>query len=201
MSLLQEIQNESNGALFRRADLHIHSFGEDGSYDVTDASMTPESIVDTAITERLDLIAITDHNSIANVRRALKYAEGKSLLVVPGVELSTPQGHLLVYFETADQLQRFFGKLTISDDRKACHNTIPQCLRFAEEFNGFGICAHIELDSGLEKAHPKFDTFKQEVFNCSNLLGLEITNAANGSWFSHDDTDVNRRNCVVNATR
>lgn len=105
MSLLQEIQNESNGALFRRADLHIHSFGEDGSYDVTDASMTPEGIVDTAITERLDLIAITDHNNIANVRQALKYADGKSLLVVPGVELSTPQGHLLVYFETADQLQ------------------------------------------------------------------------------------------------
>ena len=197
MSLLHEIENESNGALFRRADLHIHSFGEDGSYDVTDASMTPQGIVDTAITERLDLIAITDHNTFANVRPALKYAEGKGLLVVPGVELSTPQGHLLVYFETADQLQRFFGKLTISDDRKACHNTIPQCLRFAEEFNGFGICAHIELDSGLEKAHPKFDAFKQEVFNCPNLLGLEISNAANSAWFSHDDTDANRRNCVV----
>lgn len=197
MSLLQEIQNESNGALFRRADLHIHSFGEGGSYDVTDASMTPEGIVDTAIAEQLDLIAITDHNNIANVRPALTYAGGKGLLVVPGVELSTPQGHLLVYFETADQLQRFFGKLTISDDRKACHNTIPQCLRFADEFNGFGICAHIELDSGLEKAHPKFDAFKQEVFNCPNLLGLEIANATNSAWFSHDDTDANRRNCVV----
>ncbi len=197
MSLLQEIQNESNGAQFRRADLHIHSFGEDGSYDVKDATMTPEGIIDTAIAERLDLIAITDHNQIANVRSALKYAEGKPLLVIPGVELSTPQGHLLVYFETADHLQRFFGKLTISDDRKACHNTISQCLRFAEEFNGFGICAHVELDSGLEKAHPKFDAFKQEVFNCPNLLGLEISNASNSTWFSHDDTDANRRNCIV----
>lgn len=197
VSLLQEIHNESNGAQFRRADLHIHSFGEGGSYDVTDAMMTPEGIVDTAIAERLDLIAITDHNQIANVRPALKYADGKRLLVIPGVELSTPQGHLLVYFETADQLQRFFGKLTISDDRKACHNTIPQCLRFAEEFSGFGICAHIELDSGLEKAHPKFDAFKQEVFNCPNLLGLEIAKASNSAWFSHDDADANRRNCVV----
>ena len=181
MPLLHEIQNESNGAQFRRADLHIHSFGDGGSYDVTDATMTPEGIVETAIAERLDLIAITDHNQIANIRPALKYADGKGVLVIPGVELSTPQGHLLVYFETAEQLQRFFGKLTISDDRKACHNTIPQCLRFAEEFNGFGICAHIELDSGLEKAHPKFDAFKQEVFNCPNLLGLEIANAANSA--------------------
>lgn len=197
MSLLQEIQKESNGALFRRADLHIHSFGPDGSYDVTDAQMTPEAIVDTSIAERLDLIAITDHNQIGNVRSALRYAQGKSLLVVPGVELSTPQGHLLVYFETADQLQRFFGKLTISDDRKACHNTVPQCLQFAAEYNGFGICAHIELDSGIEKAAPKFDAFKQEVFNCPNLLGLEITNASNSAMFSHDDADPNRRNCAV----
>lgn len=197
MSLSQEILSESNGALFRRGDLHIHSFGEDGSYDVSDATMTPEGIVDTAIAEKLDVIAITDHNEIGNVKRALKYSEGKGLLVVPGVELSTPQGHLLVYFETHEQLRNFFGKLTISDGRKACHNTIPQCLRFAQEFDGFGICAHIELDSGLEKAHPKFDAFKQEVFDCPNLLGLEISYAANSAWFSHDDVDANRRNCAV----
>lgn len=197
MSLIQEIQNESNGAQFRRADLHIHSFGEGGSYDVTDTTMTPEGIVDTAIAERLDLVSITDHNQIGNVRAALKYAEAKGLLVIPGVELSTPQGHLLVYFETVDQLQRFYGKLTISDDWKVCHNTIPQCLRFAGEFGGFGICAHIELDSGIEKAAPKFDAFKQEVFNCPNLLGLEIAHASNSALFSHDDVDESRRNCAI----
>lgn len=197
MQLIDEILCESNGASFRRADLHIHSFGEGGSYDVNDASMTAEGIVDTAIAERLDVIAITDHNDIGNVRQAIKYAEAKRLLVIPGVELSTPQGHLLVYFETADQLHRFFGKLNISDDRKVCHDTIPQCLRFAAEFSGFGICAHIELDSGLEKAAPKFDAFKQEVFNCPNLLGLEIAHASNSTLFSHDDADANRRNCAV----
>jgi hypothetical protein len=197
MSLQQEIQNESNGAQFRRADLHIHSFGDGGSYDVSDAAMTPEAIVDTALAERLDLIAITDHNQIANVRPILRYATGKGLLVVPGVELSTSQGHLLVYTPTIDCLERFMGKLNVSADRKACHNTIPQCLQFAAECDGFGICAHIELDSGVDKAHPKFDTFKQEIFNCSNLLALEIANAATSSWYTHDDTDANRRGCAV----
>ena len=89
MALLQEIQSESNGAQFKRADLHIHSFGESGSYDVSDVTMTPEAIVDTAIVERLDVIAITDHNQIADIRPALKHTIGKQLLVVPGVELST----------------------------------------------------------------------------------------------------------------
>lgn len=197
MSLLQEIEGESNGANFHRADLHIHSYGDGGSYDVNDPTMSPQNIVDTAIAERLDVIAVTDHNQIGNVRSAIQHAKGKSLLVIPGVELSTPQGHLLVYCETLDKLERFFGKLNISADRKACHNTIPQCLQYAEEFDGFGVCAHIELDSGLEKAHPRFDAFKQDVFNCRNLLALEIANAGSATWFTQEDDDVNRKNCAV----
>jgi ABC-type lipoprotein export system ATPase subunit len=89
------------------------------------------------------------------------------------------------------------GLFSVALDRKACHNTISQCLQFAAEFDGFGICAHIELDSGLEKAHPKFDAFKQEVFNSPNLLALEIANVASSTWFTHDDADANRRSCAV----
>ncbi len=195
--LIQEIQAESNGALFRRADLHIHSFGDTGSYDVTDPGMTPQAIVDIALAENLQVIAITDHNQAGNVRSALAHAAGKGILVVPGVELSTPQGHLLVYCETLDNLERFVGKLNISADRKLCHNTVAQCLQYADEFEGFGICAHIELDSGLEKACPKFDAFKQDIFNCRNLLGLEFANAGNSTRFSHEDDDVARKNCAV----
>jgi predicted metal-dependent phosphoesterase TrpH len=54
------------GAKFVRADLHIHSYGEYGSFDVNDTSMTPEAIVDTAIEKGLSIISITDHNKIRN---------------------------------------------------------------------------------------------------------------------------------------
>ncbi len=195
--VLTEMMSNSNGAQFRRADLHIHSFGVSGSYDVTDTTMTPEGIVDTAIREKLDVISITDHNVIGNVRQAIKHAEGKPLLVVPGVELSTQQGHFLVYCPSAEQLEGFYGKLTITPDKKACSNTIPQILKFAEEFGGFGICAHIESDAGLEKSHPKFDTFKQEIFNCKNLLGIEILHIDNSAWYSHSDDNPDRKNCVA----
>ena len=104
---VEEIKKTSNGAQFRRADLHVHSFKDGGSYDVDDVGMTPHGIVDTAITENLQVIAIADHNVITNVRAAVKYAEGKQILVVPAVELSTPQGHLLVYCPTADKLEGF----------------------------------------------------------------------------------------------
>ena len=72
--ILDEIKLHSNGAQFRRADLHIHSFGDGGSYDVSDAGMTPEAIVDISIQENLQVIAVTDHNAIGNVSRAIKHA-------------------------------------------------------------------------------------------------------------------------------
>ena len=77
---VDEITQLSNGAQFRRADLHIHSFKEGGSYDVEDTAMTPQGIVDTAVAENLQVIAITDHNVVTNVRNAVKYAEGKPIL-------------------------------------------------------------------------------------------------------------------------
>jgi predicted metal-dependent phosphoesterase TrpH len=97
MDLVEEIETYSPGSRFHRADIHIHSYGPDGSYDVTDGQMTPENIVDTAIGENLSIVSITDHNAIGNVHRGIQYSSGKALLVLPGVELSTPQGHLLVY--------------------------------------------------------------------------------------------------------
>lgn len=164
---------------------------------MADSSMTPENIVDTAIKENLQVVAITDHNEIGNVQRALDHAAGKQILVVPGVELTTPQGHLLIYLKTVQDLQRFYGKLKISDDKKVCYDTISQCLKYAAEYGGFGVCAHVDSASGLESAHPKFDAFKQDIFNCENLMGLEIVRAESSQWFTHSDDNPDRRNCVV----
>lgn len=191
-----EILGQSNGAQFRRADLHIHSYGPGGSYDVTDSTMTPEAIVDRALAENLQVIAIADHNAIGNIRAAIAHASGRHILVVPAVELSTQQGHMLIYCPTIEKMEGFYGKLAISADKKFCSQTIDQCLAFAAAYDGFGICAHIELSSGLEGAHPKFDAFKQEIFNSKNLLALEITQSTNADWFTHGDAHADRKNCA-----
>src|SRR6202011_5388720 len=72
-----------------------------------------------------------------------------------------------------------------------------QCLKYADEFDGFGVCAHIELETGLEKALPKYDAFKQEALNCRNLLGLEITHSTNSNWFTSADDSADRRRCAA----
>ena len=128
----------SSGAKFFRGDLHIHSFG--ASYDVQDASATPAGIVAAAKRDGLFIISITDHNEILNVRPAIDAAEVDDVLVIPGVELSTPEGHLLCYAPTADALERFFNRLQIADRRTAncrCQTGALQCLELIAAEGGF----------------------------------------------------------------
>ena len=94
MPVHEDISAIHCGARFYRADLHVHSYG--GSHDVSDTGMVPERIVETAVAQRLAIIAVTDHNEITNVAATVAAAAGRPLLVVPGVELTTAHGHLLV---------------------------------------------------------------------------------------------------------
>ena len=186
----------STGAKFLRADLHIHSYGEFGSYDVIDTTMTPQAIVDTAIEKGLGIISITDHNEIFNSNTAITYAEGKNILVIPGIEVSTTQGHLLLYFPTFNDLRNFHGKLTISPDKKTCQNGIVQCLDFAQQHNGIGVLAHIELESGFEKTIGRFGPPMEEIFKHKNLLGLEICTKDNISLYTDSDDDADRKRFI-----
>jgi ABC-type cobalamin/Fe3+-siderophores transport system ATPase subunit len=193
----------NNQAQFYRGDLHIHSFGEFGSFDVTDTTMTPQAIVDTALEKNLKIISITDHNEINNSHFAIEYAKGKDILVIPGIEISTTQGHLLVYFETFSDLRTFHGKLTISADKTLCTQGIVDCLDFANQLGGFGILAHIELTSGFEKTIGRFGPQMEEVFKIKNLLGFEINSKNSINLYSElDESDLkNDRNNLLNIRR
>lgn len=165
-----------NGALFYKADLHIHSYGVgSGSFDVTDTSNTPEAIVDTAFNKGLKVISVTDHNEILNSIIAVNYSKDRDILVVPGIEISTTQGHLLLYFETIEQLRAFYGFLTFNQDKSICNQGIVECLNKAQQHNGIGVLAHISLSSGFEKTIRRYGPQMEEIFKCENLLGLEIT--------------------------
>ncbi len=88
-----------------RFDLHVHSFFSG------DASSSPEALVAAARRRGLSGIVITDHNTCEAHdycrRHGLANAEGtpvEGFLIVPGVEVSTADGHLLCIGTTLPDL-------------------------------------------------------------------------------------------------
>src|SRR5260221_9399526 len=186
----------SAGAEFVRADLHVHSYGAGGSFEVTDSSMTPENIVDTAIAKGISLVAITDHNEIENVKVALAHADGKDVLVIPGIEVSTTQGHLLLYFETYEALRKFHGKLEIDSSKERCSAGITHCLDLADQFGGIGILAHIDLKSGFEQTIARFSKEMDAIVAHPHLYGFEISNRDSISLYTDDDESNDRKKLI-----
>lgn len=186
------------GALFYKADLHIHSFGKGmGSYDVKDTTNTPQAIVDTAMEKGLKVISITDHNEIINSILAVQYSKEKDILVIPGIEVSTTQGHLLLYFETTENLRHFYGTLSFNEDKSICNQSISDCLHKAEGSKGVGVLAHISLESGFERTIQRFGPHMDEIFRCNNLLGLEITNKSEIPLYTDEDTNPDHRRLLA----
>lgn len=195
MSIIDDIDSQLSGATFYRADLHIHSYG--GSHDVTDATMTPENIVATAIAERISIISIADHNDISNVKQAIEIGAKKGVLVIPGVELSTAQGHLLCYFPDYPRLAKFISNLTIVDERlptSRCQQSILECLNAANSNDGFGILAHVDVASGFEHDNPGASPHKVDVICHPALAGIEVKHAASDIYYSPADAQTERVN-------
>lgn len=193
MTSITEVLAQPTGANFFRADLHIHSFG--ASHDGRDAGMTPVGIVSEAARAHLAIIAITDHNEIDNVEVAIRAAPALGIYVVPGVELSTSQGHLLCYLPTISALRRFHGQLSIVDrgvQTSRCQQSILDCLNMLASLGGFGVLAHIDIRSGFEIENPGASPHKVDVLCHSALLGVELKHPTSPISYSDNDPDPER---------
>lgn len=187
---LQECLAQSNGAHFYRGDLHIHSY--QASHDVSDTSMTPQAIVDTAVRENLQIIAVADHNEIGNVQATVSAGALAHILVVPAIELSTPEGHLLCYFQTVEALAQFHGRLDLADrglSNSRCRNAMYACLDMVKALGGFCVLAHVDGGNGLETNDPGGSPHKTDIICHAALLGVELSSAASPVRYAPDDSD------------
>jgi len=74
------------------ADLHIHTtYSHDGT-------ATLSAVMEQAYRVGLDVIAITDHDRMDGALRAQEIAPQYHLEIVPGIEVSTADGHLLALY-------------------------------------------------------------------------------------------------------
>lgn len=64
-----------------RVDLHCHSRASDGD-------LTPAAVVERAAGRGVDVLALTDHDTVAGVAEAAAAAAGHAVTLIPGAELS-----------------------------------------------------------------------------------------------------------------
>ena len=137
------------------ADLHLHSI-----YSL-DASCSIETILTQAQRRHVDVIAITDHNAMDGVIEALTLMKKYDTKVIPGMEISTAQGHLLAYEIT---------------------RTIPRGLSLEEsvlrvhEQGGFCIVPH-PMAWGIDAVRrPVLQAALENATIGETILGIEIIN-------------------------
>ena len=71
------------------ADLHVHT-------TLSDGRDSPQEVVKKALQMGLKAIAITDHDTVVGIKDVMRAADGTSLRIIPGIEMSTEGGRHLV---------------------------------------------------------------------------------------------------------
>jgi hypothetical protein len=133
-----------------KLDLHLHSqYSEDGNG-------SPAEIIKSLKKRALQGMSITDHNTLEGSLKAMKIAP-KDFIVIPGVEISTLDGHLI-----ALNVYENVGK------KKSIEDTVDRIL----DLGGIPIVPHLYRNmsgikkDNLRKIKNKLTTI--EVFNsCS----------------------------------
>ncbi|MFH1080069.1 MAG: PHP domain-containing protein [Pseudomonadota bacterium] len=84
-----------------RCDLHIHTCLS----PCADLDMYPSALIEKSITEKLDVIAICDHNASENVEYVISLAKGRPITILPGMEVSSlEEVHILALFDDLHDL-------------------------------------------------------------------------------------------------
>lgn len=151
-------------------DLHVHS----ALSPCSEEEMTPNNIVNMALVNGLDLLAVTDHNTAGNLAAISLCAEGKPIIFIPGIEVETAEEvHVICLFgEVQDALSmgeilksrrrtmknrpEIFGRQLFLDHRDRLVGEEEQLLIFAtdipleevfhsvDERGGCAIFAHLD---------------------------------------------------------
>ncbi|SCL84075.1 PHP domain-containing protein [Sporanaerobacter sp. PP17-6a] len=154
-------------------DMHIHSSLSPCASD----DMTPNNIVNMAYIKKLNIISITDHNSMINVSSAEKIAYKRGILLIPGMEVNTKEEvHILCYFRNIEEglefgkliydsipdiknAEKFFGQQLALDEEdsviyreeklltSASSYSIDEIDKLVKKYNGIIVPAHIDRKS------------------------------------------------------
>ena len=171
------------GARFYRCALQVnpHHYAQTyrGQATEGDALSYAQTIVDKAVEVGIEVLAITDHNSVDSVAAFRSASRSRPIHIFPGFELSSSEGvHLLCLYppDTADdQLGRYLGEFGIRVTRPSTQpatKTFAEILEAVHSQGGIAIAAHVTNDRGLFRVlsgQPRIRAWRDQ-----NLLAVQI---------------------------
>lgn len=125
-----------------RAELHAHSTSSDGG-------VSPQRLVELAREQKVQLLALTDHDTISGVEQARNAAAEAGIAFLPGVEMSTHwhgnSVHLLGYFPMQWSLTSDAGRDLQAWLQALRRHREARNRKLAEMFSAHGI--RLDLDA------------------------------------------------------
>lgn len=192
-------------------DLHIHSALSPCAED----EMTPNNIVNMAIVNGLDIIAVTDHNSTGNLQALALCAEKSPVVFIPGIEVeSSEEVHICCLFPDVESAAamgeivrghllpvknkaKILGEQYIFDSEDNIVGTEEQMLLFSSDMT---------IDEIFEAAHrlggcAYFAHVDRDSYSVLTVLGslpdsvptgvVEVTGTERGRSFAQERTELN----------
>ena len=152
-----------SGARFHKCALQVNPHHYAGSFrgqshEDNEATYV-ESIVKKAAETGVTVLAVTDHNSVADVPAFKQAAADKGIHVFPGFEIESNEGiHILCiypHYEDRDKLERYLGELGILEPGPSASlssASFADILEKVKENGGITVAAHATGSKGLLKA-------------------------------------------------
>lgn len=167
---------------FLKIDFHVHTPVSECYYREF-RNATPREIVQGAQEAGLDAFVIADHNTAQNITPIAEVAKTKGITVFPGIELTTPGGHVLAFFDPESpisQLEALIRDVGISPNQEGIphHETkdwIEEVFRKIVLHGGMAVAAHVEREPRgfLEQVRDR--RVRQNIHASEYLTALEIT--------------------------
>ena len=172
------------GAEFRRCALQVNPRHYSGTYRgqppaAADDAAYARGLVEKAVTLRITVLAVTDHNHVGGVAAIRDAASDRAIHVFPGFELASTEGiHVLCLYPpdfTEERLGRCLGEFGIREttaSSEVCDKPFSDLLACVRDQGGISIAAHVTHKNGLLKALQ--GQARIRAWRDDNLLAIQI---------------------------
>lgn len=143
--------------------LHMHTTESKGTRVVVESITRPKQAIDFCKKNKIDVLAVTDHNTTSAYPKMRNYAEKNGVLLMKGIEIDTADGHIIgldVDLDIEKKINRTMTVLEAKDVIKDCGGEV--LIPHPFDIRNKGIGTKITEVDGIVEVFNAFNIFKFE---------------------------------------